>query len=138
MKPSEALRQSAETYEERNALYGDNYHRHGEVMKALFPNGVILHSVSDHNRFGILTQKVSKLTRYCHNFETGGHDDSLLDDVTYTAMLRELDSICHSVEFGGPLSHPRSGAAPSGAGIGPVDGAALEKEANQRSEEAGE
>lgn len=87
----EMLREGADTYEERNKLYGDNYKRHGLVMSALFPNGVQLNTMDDHNRFGILTQKVAKLTRYCQNFTTGGHADSLHDDMVYTAMLAELD-----------------------------------------------
>jgi len=88
----ELLRSGADTYEERNKIYGDNYKRHGEVMLALFPNGVKLDGIDDHNRFGLLTQKVAKLTRYCENFNTGGHSDSLHDDMVYTAMLAEVDA----------------------------------------------
>jgi hypothetical protein len=88
----QALRDAAGIYEERNKLYGDNYKRHGEVMNALFPAGVELQDRADHNRFGILTQVVAKLTRYCENFAKGGHPDSLDDMTVYTQMLQELDS----------------------------------------------
>ena len=85
------LRQSAQTYEELNKLYGDNYKRFGPDMALLFPNGIELISEDDHNRFGVFVQIVSKLTRYAENFRVGGHDDSLLDMTVYATMLRELD-----------------------------------------------
>lgn len=90
--PSKYLEESAALYHERNAIYGDNYKSHGRVMLALFPAGVNLLTADDHNRFGILTQIVAKLTRYTVNFSGGGHDDSLADIATYSAMLREIDA----------------------------------------------
>lgn len=87
----EMLREAAATYEERNKLYGDNYKTFGVVMASMFPLGVSLGSVDEFNRFGLLVQVVAKLTRYAHNFERGGHDDSLLDLAVYSQMLRELD-----------------------------------------------
>jgi len=91
MTVPDMLRQSAETYEQRNKLYGDNYKRFGHIVALLFPNGIKLESEDDHNRFGVFVQIVSKLTRYAENFGTGGHDDSLLDMTVYATMLRELD-----------------------------------------------
>lgn len=91
MTVPDMLRQSAETYEQRNKLYGDNYKRFGPIMALLFPNGLMLDSEDDHNRFGVFVQIVSKLTRYAENFTSGGHDDSLLDMTVYATMLRELD-----------------------------------------------
>ena len=90
-KVPDMLRQSAQTYEERNQLYGDNYKRFGPIMAQLFPNGIELNSDDDHNRFGVFVQIVSKLTRYAENFRVGGHDDSLLDMTVYATMLRELE-----------------------------------------------
>lgn len=87
----EALRKAAEIYEQRNALYGDNYKRFGPVMKLLFPDGLTIKYDDDWNRIGILVQMVSKLTRYAQNFKAGGHEDSLDDLAVYTMMLRELD-----------------------------------------------
>jgi hypothetical protein len=87
----EMLREGADTYEQRNELYGDNYHNFGRVMMALFPRGVSCDSVDDYNRLGIIVQMVGKLGRYCEQFEKGGHDDSLLDLAVYSQMLRELD-----------------------------------------------
>lgn len=85
------LRESADTFDQRNALYGDNYKRFGPIVDALFPAGVHLCGPDDFRRFGVLVQVISKLSRYCANFAAGGHDDSLLDLSTYSAMLRELD-----------------------------------------------
>jgi len=85
------LRQSAETYEERNKIYGNNYKNFGKVMVGLFPKGVKVETVDDWNRMGVFVQMMSKLTRYAENFTKGGHDDSLLDLSVYSSMLRELD-----------------------------------------------
>lgn len=85
----ELLERGAATYRERNKTYGNSYKRHGEVMRALFPNGVKLETVADHNRFGVLTMIVSKLCRY--TAAPRGHLDSIHDTVVYAAMLEELD-----------------------------------------------
>lgn len=99
MRVPEMLREAATTYEERNKLYGDNYKDFGIIMSSLFPTGICLGSVDDFNRFGVLVQIVSKLTRYTHNFGSGGHDDSLLDLAVYSQMLRELDDEGKGVPF---------------------------------------
>lgn len=85
----------AEIRKSKNEEYMDkdresNYHKHGKVMFALFPNGIELKSVEDFNRYAILDMIVGKLTRYSNNFETG-HEDSLIDLSIYCQMLRELD-----------------------------------------------
>jgi len=91
MRVPEMLREGADTYEQRNALYGDNYRNFGRVMQALFPRGIECQTVDDYNRLGVLVQIVGKLGRYCEQFGNGGHDDSLLDLAVYSQMLRELD-----------------------------------------------
>ena len=87
------LRSMADIYEERNKAYGDNYILFGSIMQMLFPRGVKLESVEEHNRFGIFVQIVAKVTRYANNFERGGHKDSLQDLSVYSAMLLELDTM---------------------------------------------
>lgn len=92
--PADLLQESVDIFRKRNELYGDNYKKFGAVMHALFPNELQRSSeaaVGYWNRLGILVQIVSKLTRYCENFNEGGHDDSLKDLSVYAAMLRELD-----------------------------------------------
>jgi len=86
------LNQSAKTYAERNAVYGDTYKMHGDVVQALFPDGIEIDNKDDHNRFAILTMIIGKLTRYSVNFYEGGHQDSIHDISVYAAMLEELDN----------------------------------------------
>ena len=86
----ELLRDCAQTYEERNRVYGDNYKKFGHVMAAIFPNGLRLETADEHNRFGVFVQCLSKLTRYAESIERGGHPDSAHDLSVYAAMLEEL------------------------------------------------
>lgn len=91
MKANEILREAATTYEERNKVYGDNYMRVGNVMAAIFPDGVMLKTPDDHNRFHIFMLGIVKLTRYAVNWDGGGHQDSIHDNTVYSAMLEEID-----------------------------------------------
>lgn len=86
----ERLRSAADTYEQRNKLYGDNYKHFGDVMMALLPAGVKLETKDDWNRFGVFFHVVGKVTRYAANINSGGHQDSAHDLVVYAAMLEEL------------------------------------------------
>ena len=87
----EILRKGADTYEERNPLYGDSYKVYGAVMKAMFPDGLPdFATVADFNRLGVFNMIVSKLMRYASNIGNGGHFDSALDLSVYAAMLAEL------------------------------------------------
>lgn len=85
------LRKAADIYDERNALYGDNYKRFGHIMVVLFPDGITLKTPDDWNRFGVYVQKMAKVTRYAAQWNNGGHEDSLDDDAVYSQMLQELD-----------------------------------------------
>lgn len=102
-KVPEMLRECANTYEDRNELYGDNYKHFGHVMRIMFPHGINCTSVDDFNRMGILVQIVAKTMRYCEQFSSGGHDDSLLDVAVYSQMLRELDEEVASRDEGVPF-----------------------------------
>lgn len=97
-KVSERLQELADLHEARNSNYDNAYKKHGAVMDALFPNGMILDSVEAHGRFGVLTLVVGKLVRYAGNFERSGHDDSLDDLSVYSQMLRELDQEARMIE----------------------------------------
>jgi len=90
-KVPDMLRDAAKIYEERNKIYGDNYKRFGPSLQQLFPE-LKLTTPDDFNRFGVLVQIFSKVSRYCNMFNNGGHDDSLDDIAVYTMMLKELDS----------------------------------------------
>lgn len=84
------LEDGAAVYRQRNTVYGDSYKRQGLIMDILFPDGISLKTVKDHNRFSVLSTIISKLLRYSHDFENP-HDDSVLDNMVYFAMLLELD-----------------------------------------------
>ncbi len=95
-RPDEILDEAAKTFRERNALYGNNYKRFGEVMVALFGTDALLFGPAPEDlaeywaRMGVFVQIVSKMTRYAENFATGGHVDSAHDIVVYAAMLEEM------------------------------------------------
>ena len=86
----ELLREGAQTYEQRNKVYGDNFKRVGGALKAMFPDGVKLKTADDHNRFQIFNLIVVKLSRYCVNWQEG-HQDSIHDAMVYCAMLEAID-----------------------------------------------
>lgn len=90
---ADILREAALTYEERNKVYGDNYLRVGVVMAGFFPEGVILKTVEDFNRFHIFMLGVVKQTRYTVNWKDG-HRDSTRDNTVYSAMLEAIDENC--------------------------------------------
>jgi len=87
----EMLHAAAGIYEERNLLYQDNYKRFGPILKELFPDGIVLKSTHDMNRFSLLIQMLAKFTRYGMQFSNGGHADSLDDLAVYAMMLQEVD-----------------------------------------------
>lgn len=91
-KAFEILREAAETYEERNKVYGDNYIKVGGVMEALFPDGLTLKTADDWNRMHIFILGVVKQTRYVTSWNSGGHRDSCRDNTVYSAMLEEIDT----------------------------------------------
>lgn len=91
-KAHHILREAAQTYEERNKVYGDNYIRVGEVMQAHFPNGLHVVTSDDWNRLHIFLLGVVKDTRYVTNWNAGGHADSIRDRTVYSAMLEEIDT----------------------------------------------
>lgn len=88
---AKSLEDAAKLFNERSLLYGNTYKEHGDVVDALFPEGILIETPEDHSRFACITMIVSKLKRYTHNFENGGHEDSLDDISVYAQMLKELD-----------------------------------------------
>ena len=90
---SKKLLLGAKIYADRNKQYGDSFIVVGEVMKALFPNGVHLKTSNDQLRYHLLSWGLGKLVRYCQNFESGGHQDSIDDALVYMAMLAFEDEV---------------------------------------------
>lgn len=85
------LRKSADIYAERNAVYKDNYKMVGKLMVALFPNGITLKTVEEHNKFHLFMLAIVKLSRYATNYEAG-HEPSVEDLIVYMAMVQALDA----------------------------------------------
>ena len=90
LRAPDLLAAAADTFRQRNALYGDNYTRFGDIMMGIFPAGVELRTAADFNRYGQLFMCMCKLTRYAENFNKGGHQDSAHDLTVYAAMLEEM------------------------------------------------
>lgn len=86
------LAAGAETFRQRNAIYGDNYLSFGKTFSTLFPDGLQIGAGDEDgfNRLGIFVQCISKMSRYAANFHAGGHEDSAHDSMVYSAMLQEL------------------------------------------------
>ena len=88
LEADKILEEMAETFRERNKLYGSNYNAVGEVLIALFPDGVTLKTKEDFIKWHFMDWKVGKLTRFARTKMT--HIDSLHDDAVYTAMLEDF------------------------------------------------
>lgn len=97
MSAADCIAAALKTFKERAVVYGDSYTRHGEVMAALFPEGLQLTTKDDYNRFGILNMQVSKLIRYTQSWDDR-HIDSSHDMGVYCFMQEELDRAFHEME----------------------------------------
>lgn len=82
------LDEMADTFRERNKIYGDNYKRVGAVMAAMFPNGIMLKTADDFNRWHLFELQIVKLTRFANSGLT--HIDSIHDEAVYAAMVESL------------------------------------------------
>lgn len=82
------LEEMADTFRERNKVYGDNYKRVGAVIMAMFPQGIVLRTAEDFNRWHLFELQVAKLTRFAN---TGLlHVDSVHDAAVYAAMSESM------------------------------------------------
>ena len=86
------LEAGAETFRQRNAVYGDTYLEFGRMCAAIFPDGIHVEpgDVDGFNRLGVFVQALSKIARYAANANKGGHQDSAHDLMVYAAMLEEV------------------------------------------------
>jgi len=89
--PPNLLRAAAALFEQRNAQYGDTYRRYGSLLVSLFPAGGVppITTPEEAIRLNLIMMCLAKLQRYAHNFEDGGHLDSVRDLQVYGAMLEE-------------------------------------------------
>lgn len=86
-KVPEIMKAAQKTFEDRGAVYGDSPDRHGNVMQALFPQGINLSNPEEFSRFSLFNYEIGKLVRYANNFAEGGHQDSAHDAGVYAFML---------------------------------------------------
>jgi hypothetical protein len=78
------LRAAAQTFEERNAIYGSNYKNVAHVMRALFPEGINPELVVQEE-WHLFELIIVKLTRFANSNLT--HLDSIHDATVYAAMV---------------------------------------------------
>lgn len=97
-RPDKTLGLLADLYRDRNAAYGDSYLTFGPVMEAMFPDGLVLRSAEDWNRFALFFLTVVKVHRYAMRFHDGGQQDSLDDIAVYAQMLRHVDALGKEAE----------------------------------------
>lgn len=83
----ELLRAAAQTFEERNAVYGSNYKMVGPMVQILFPQGVPPALVASH-RWHLFELILVKLSRFAISGLT--HEDSIHDLTVYAAMVEML------------------------------------------------
>lgn len=86
------LDQMADTFRQRNAVYGDNYRMVAKLVKVLFPQGVPSELVVT-DQWHLFELKLVKLSRFAISGLT--HIDSIHDDAVYAAMI---ESILHEKE----------------------------------------
>ena len=85
---AQILEEMANTFRERNRVYGDNYKNVGEVMVALFPKGINLRSNDDFNIWHLFELMIVKITRFANSDLK--HKDSIHDAAVYAAMVESL------------------------------------------------
>lgn len=90
-RPDEILAEAANTFKSRNPVYGDGWVRVGEVIAALFPQGIELRSPEDHERYSQIIMIAVKLTRYTNDWDKP-HQDSIHDLTVYGAILEHIDA----------------------------------------------
>jgi hypothetical protein len=92
MTPEDFLSSLIKLKQEKGKEYGEDYQHIGTVLSAMFPRGsLLLASPEDFGRLAMLVMMVTKIMRYCTNFDKGGHADSLRDLDIYAALLQHLD-----------------------------------------------
>jgi hypothetical protein len=89
--PAQRLGELAKIRMEKQKEYGDNYKDMGHILMALFPQGFVVQNAEEANRLSLIVMLATKLSRYCMNFKSGGHADSLDDMAVYAMLQRDCD-----------------------------------------------
>lgn len=85
---TDILLEMAETYKERKKVYGENYKKVGDVMIALFPDGVTIGTKEQFVVWHLFELVVVKLTRFANSGLS--HEDSIHDLAVYAAMVESM------------------------------------------------
>jgi len=88
-------------FDTKNKDYGDAYEKFGNIMKALFPDGIVLNAVDDFEKFAILNHIITKLIRISNlqfiariiNHES--IDDTCNDLSIYSQMFKKTKGESH-------------------------------------------
>jgi len=84
----EVFKEMAATFEERGAVYKDDYVDFAKLLTVLFPGGPTIKSEMEWIKFDFLCRILSKVTRFTQSGMT--HIDSTHDIAIYAAMLEAL------------------------------------------------
>lgn len=84
---ADILQKMADTFRERNAVYGDNFKMVAKLVKVLFPNGVPPELVVT-DQWHLFELKLVKISRFAISELT--HMDSIHDDAVYSAMIEAI------------------------------------------------
>lgn len=84
---ADILAEMADTYRERNAVYGSNYKMVAPMVSVLFPNGVPPEVVTTH-QWHLFELMLVKLSRFAISNLT--HMDSIHDAAVYGAMIEAI------------------------------------------------
>lgn len=89
LKASDILRAMADTFDERNSEYGDNWKMTGELLRVLFPHGLPIHNTAVSFQFyHLFFLIIVKLSRFV--ISGCKHLDSLHDMAVYCAMCEKI------------------------------------------------
>lgn len=88
--PADCLQAGVALFKQRNHTYREAYIAFGDVMAALYPDGINISGADRFAELGILVQIVSKITRMTGNKDLAIHRDSVSDLKVYAAMLESL------------------------------------------------
>jgi hypothetical protein len=84
---ADILAEAAETFRQRNAVYGSNYEMVGPIMKILFPKG-LTPELLGCPQYHLLELIVVKLSRFA--ISDMKHQDSIHDSCVYAALIESI------------------------------------------------
>lgn len=82
--PDQILKELSNLFLSKNKEYGNAWIRQGDVLNALYPNGISLSCPNDHLHYHLMVQMVVKLNRLAAD---KNHLDSAKDMAVFSAML---------------------------------------------------